>query len=110
MIPFYKSKRIAIIYKDEESAKSWFIHFFTHYFNTVEKVERTRDETRIFLKDYTVIKIFKFYDGMLGERFDEIYIDNYITEEEIMYVIRPCLTGNQIHYVYKEAEENELSC
>lgn len=80
---------VGVFYK----TKDWLMKFYNFLFLTIPNeniIKRTKD--CVYLSNNVKIRFIKF-EPCCGQRFDRIFIQQGATLDELIYLVKPCLTS-----------------
>ena len=87
----YTGLRVGVVYADMWWAKSWFADFNAKYSDSVSKYIVSKSELAIILKDGTSIMAVKADDKARGHRFDKVFVQYGVSEDDIDEYIKPLM-------------------
>lgn len=85
-----------VIYVTDNYATKWVEDFVKRHPKSIEHISKIYDEIRISLYDGSKILMFKHSDMCKEHRADRIYVENGVSQEDIDYIIRPCLCRSRL--------------
>lgn len=87
----YTGSRIGVVYEDRWWAENWFADFNAKYSDGISKYIVSKLELAIILKDGTSIGAVKANDRARGHRFDRVFVQYGVSEDDINDYIKPSM-------------------